>query len=343
MKFFSTLLFAGLIAGLTLAETPADPKPPDPKDPKAGDPNDPNKPPDKPPIVSTTEWAPNWQAARNLATQRSGYALMWVTMDKKDGKDAPHTMRLNDLFFGNARVFRDLNEQFGCWKGTMAEARTQGGKHLDEAGVKEAPALIIVDPDDGAVVEQYNGRFTYLEATEVVKAVMDGNNRKKLQEKLEDKEKKNDPKLNLLYGNACFRAGDVKEARKHFEIGMTSTDRKDKAFSTVGTVWCDLKEKKYKEAIDGAQKLFDDLPMEAQEPKGTCLYIQLYSYYEQNELEEASKLATKLRAEYVRTTYGWKMIDDMADLGFDFIKKEKIVPGAPNNNGGGGNPEEQPK
>lgn len=325
MKFIPSFLFAGLLAGVVCAQDtpPADPPkdPPKEGDPKEGDPV---------PLEPTTEWSKTWQAARNAAQKRTGYAIMWVQADKQaDGTDAPHTSRLQDMYFNRPEVYHDLNEQFGCWKGSMADAQREGGKHLNDAGVTKGPALLYVDPDTGEVVDSYVGRFTYQEIGDVTKAVMDGNSRKKLEEKLKEKENEGDTKLQLLYGDALVRTGDTKDARKAYAVVLgKSNDMKEKIMAEVGLAWCDLKEKKYKEAIENSEKAMAQMPPMIP-PRGTCLYIQVWAYYEQNEMEECSKVATVLRETLIRTTHGWKLNDDIIDIGYCFICKAKFNPGSP--------------
>ncbi len=318
MKFIASFLFAGLLAGVVCAQG----TPPPPADPPADPPKD--TPPEP-----TTEWAKTWQAARNVAQKRNGYALMWVQADKlSDGKDAPHTSRLQDMYFNRPEVFHDLNEQFGCWKGTMSEAQQQGGKHLQDSNVKQGPAVIFVDPETGDVVDSYVGRFTYQEIGEVTKAVMEGNSRKKLEEKLKERENANDTKLHLLYGDALVRTAETADARKAYAVVMKSNDPREKIMAEVGLAWCDLKEKKYKDAIENSQKAMEQMPPMIP-PRGTCLYIQVWAYYEQNELEECAKVARVLRETLIRTTHGWKANDDCIDLGYCFICKAKFAPGSP--------------
>jgi hypothetical protein len=329
VKTIASVLFAGLLAGAVFAQgtPPADP----PKDPpKDGDP----KPPDAPPeIPHTTNWEKDWQGARNVAQKKNGYALMFVTQDpKKNGDDGPHTSRLLNQFFGVAETFQELNDQYGCWKGTYAEAKVAGGKHLADAGVEAGPAVIFVDPESGEVVDSYVGNCTYMEVTDIIHAIRNGNHRKGLEKKLAEAGNKNDPILNFLYGESLLRAGELKDARKHYEIGKTANanaggmDRRAKFESIVGLVWCDFKEKKYKEAIEGAQKAMDEMP-EMVPPRGTCLYIQMWSYYHQNEFDECAKIAQEIRLKYIRDTFGRKMIDDMVDIGYNFITKQKWTPG----------------
>lgn len=314
MKFLMTALFAGLLAGAVFAQAtpPADP----PKE-------EPAKPPEPVPAV---EWAASWQAARNVAQKRQGYALMWVQADKVNGQDAPHTSRINDMYFGRPDVFGPLNEQFGCWKGSFADAQREGGKHLQDAGVKEGPAVIYVNPENGEVVDAYIGKFTYQEIGEVTNAVMAGDSRIKVEERLKEKENKDNPKLNLLYGNALLRTGEAAEARKHFEISAKSSDMKEKIMSDVGLAWCDLKEKKYKAAIEQAEKAMAQMPPMI-DPRGTCLYIQVYAYHEMGNAADCAKVAATLRETLVRTTHGWKLMDDILDGGYCFVCQEKFTAG----------------
>lgn len=309
-----TALFAGLLAGAVFAQdTP---------------PADPPKPPDepaKPEPIPAVEWNASWQAARNVAQKRQGYALMWVQADKVNGQDAPHTSRINDMYFGRPDVFGPLNEQFGCWKGSFADAQREGGKHLQDAGVKEGPAVIFVNPENGDVVDAYIGKFTYQEIGEVTNAVMAGDSRLKVEERLKEKENKDNPKLNLLYGNALLRTGEAAEARKHFEISGKSTDMKEKIMSDVGIAWCDLKEKKYKAAIEQAEKAMAQMPPMI-DPRGTCLYIQVYAYHEMGNAADCAKVAGTLRETLVRTTHGWKLMDDIVDGGYCFICQKKFTP-----------------
>ncbi|MEK7466813.1 MAG: hypothetical protein AAB074_05295 [Planctomycetota bacterium] len=326
MKSIASFVLSGLLAGAVFAQgtPPADP-PADP--PKEGDPKDPAEPPGPPPIVSSTEWSKTWQGARDIAAKKSGYAIMFVMETGKNGVDAPHTSRLLSKFFEQADTFRILNEQFGCWKGTMAEAQVAGAKHLADAGVKQAPAVLFVDPDNGDLVDSYVGRCTYLELLPVLQAVMDGNHRKGLEKKLAEDGGKADTQLQYIYGEACLRTGDIADARKAYTIGQTSREMKCRMNSELGLVWCDFKDKKYKETIEGAQKLFDNLPEFALEPRGTCMYLQAWSYYLQGDMDEASKIALIIREKFIRTTYGWKIDEDVIDIGYDFITKQKFTPG----------------
>ncbi|KAF0245751.1 MAG: hypothetical protein FD180_1358 [Planctomycetota bacterium] len=324
VKSIASVMFAVLLAGAVFAQAtpPADP----PKDPPPADP--PKDPPPVEPPPATTDWAKTWQGARDLAAKRNGYAIMFVTMNKlADGSEAPNTAFLLDQFFGREPIYRILNEQFGCWKGDLAACRVQGGKHLTDAEVNEAPAILFVEPSNGELLDAYVGRCNFMELEVVMNAVNDGNHRKGLEKKLADKENQGNTRLQFLYGEALLRARQIPEARKAYAVSKQSRDMKERMNSQIGLVWCDLRDKKYKEAIEGAQKALEELPEFALEPRGTCTYIQMWAYYLQNEMEECSKVALELREKYIRTTYGFKMDDDVAALGYDFIRKLKFTPG----------------
>jgi len=324
VKSIASVLFAVLLAGAVFAQgtPPADP----PKDPPPADP--PKDPPPVEPPPATTDWAKTWQGARDLAAKRNGYAIMFVTMNKlANGSEAPNTAFLLDQFFGRGDVYRVLNGQFGCWKGDMAAARVQGAKHLADAGVNESPAILFVDPANGELVDAYVGRCNFMEMDVILAAVNDGNHRKGLEVKLADKARQGETRLQYLYGEALLRAREIPDARKALAVSKNSKDMKERMNSQIALVWCDLRDKKYKEAIDGAQRALEELPEFALEPRGTCTYIQMWAYYLQNEMEECSKVAQVLKEKYIRTTFGFKMADDEASLGYDFIRKIKFTPG----------------
>ena len=327
MKLILTFGLSALLCGSVWAQgdPPADP-------PKDGEPGT-EEPPEEPPPISATTWAKTWEEARSIAQKQNGYAMLWLTKDKTEkGEDAIHTGRLMGICFNNPSFYRRLNEAFGCFKGTREEIQiTTAAKILTEGNAEPGePAIFFVDPEDGTIVDELHGPVNFMEVDELLTAVENGYSRKGCEVKLEDKSAAADEKLQLAYASALLRARNTKEARVHFELSRKSQDKKISMMGFIGTAWCDLREKKYAEAIKKAQEAYEEMPVDAP-PRGTVLYIQMWAYYEQKEIDEAAKVAALLQERYRRTTFGWRLEDDMLDIGYDFIRKEKIQPPPPQN------------
>jgi len=306
-------LCLSVCAGSAAAQD-APPEPPPPADPQ----------PEEPGLV----WEKTWQAARTKGNALNGYTILWVTADKQaNGEEAVSTHRLLNSCWSVPQINQKITPLFGCFRGTFDECKNAGaGQQMTAAGVTAGPAIIIVDPSDGDVVDVLPGAAQFMEVLDLVDKVDRGLTRKGCELKLENKDRANDPELNLAYGQALVRAGDTDKARTHFAKSAKSPDLKQSVYSRIGIAVCDLKDRKFKDAIDKAGKIFEELPPNAQEPRAECLYIMTWAYYGLKELDDASKNAEMLTTRYLRTTWGWKLLDDQADIGWDFVKKEKIDP-----------------
>ncbi|MBI2920948.1 MAG: hypothetical protein HYY18_07675 [Planctomycetes bacterium] len=340
MRSWLTFVLSIAIGGTAFAQggdPPADP----PKDPpKEGDPAKPDDDPEKDLEASATHWAKSWRQARSLAAKRNGYAFLWVT-EERNGKGEPsfYTQRLLGQFFSNPAFLLKMNTDFGPFRGTLSELQKNGdtSAKLAEAGVSTAPAFIFIDPDDGKIVDVTVDKLTQFELEELVKIVLSGRHRKGLEDRMQDKNFRADEMFHLDYAQALFRAQEWKEARKHYEEVAKSQDMRRGITAQIGLVFCDLKEAKYDSVIRKSQEIFDRLPVDASPPRAACLYAQVWAYHHQGKPEEASKVALMLRERFIRTTHGWKLMDEQMDMKYDFIKMEKIPEVGENP------PEENPK
>jgi tetratricopeptide (TPR) repeat protein len=229
------------------------------------------------------------------------------------------------MFWSVPQFYPRVNDLFCGWKAPWDEVqKSEAAKHFKDAKIEEGPAIVVVDPDDGSLVDVLAGRAGWSEMELFLTMFERNEHRKGLERELENnKALAGDEKFALKYADALLRCGELKEARRFYETAKGSKDMKTNILAKVGLTWIEYREKDYSKAIEMAQDLFDEMPQEAP-PRGTCLYIQVMAYYEQNKTEECQKPAQMLLERYIRTPYGFRLQEDIMDLRWDFPNNRKL-------------------
>lgn len=300
MKPLPTLALALSLASSALAD---DPKPEPPRSP---------------------DWK-TWNEASATAKKNLGYVFMLVTPAPKGGKEAPYTTRmLHEL--SNPAVHIVLNEEFGCWKGSVADAASHAdAQERPTVTGKEPPAIVFVDPETGETIDRLPGHGTCEELKAVLAAIGHGTHLANMKKVMQVKANQADTGKQLAYGEALIRDGDAKAARKALEVSVTSKDKREHLLSMAALLRCDMLEEKYEDAIKHADELIPLLPPEGNELKAEARYIKMWAHYRLGKLDECSKVALDLRENFRRATFGNKSVTDVEDYGFDFILKEKVA------------------
>lgn len=274
--------------------------------------------------VSPVGWKKTLGEARQVAGVRNGYALIFVT-----GADAA-SRRIESSVFWLPQVFERLQENYGCVKGTIEELSKddQAKAKLQAAGVTQSPALILVDPDDGSLVDVTKREFTPLQMVRLLEDVDKGQTQKGMEAQA-SKESGN-AELRLRVGQARLRKADWEAAGKDFEAALKSEDRKVVVQATIGLAAVALNAKDCK----GADKLLAEAvammveEKEAQDfesPMAEALQLQALSAWQQDLRDDATKYAGKLLDSWPHSASAQLLRCAGEDMSWDWYEGVEVV------------------
>lgn len=284
-------------------------------------------PPAEPPAdegeLDPVGWKKTLGEARQAATAKSGYALILVTAA------TPASERTEMNVLSRPEILDRLKQDYGCVKGTLeALAKDdQAKKKVEEAGVTEAPALILVEPDDGSIVDVTKGEMTPKQLQRLLEDIDKGESQKKLEEKAG--KEGGDAAFRLKVGRARMRKGDYEGARRDFEAAGKSEEKKLQAQAKVGLASVAVAAKDYKTAdklLGDAMGLFveEEEVRDFESPMAEGLYLQVLSAWGQDLREDATKYARKLMETWPMSSWMQLLYGKGMDMGWDWYEGKEI-------------------
>ncbi|MBI2922322.1 MAG: hypothetical protein HYY18_14815 [Planctomycetes bacterium] len=284
-------------------------------------------PPAEPPVdegdVDPIGWKKTLGEARQAASAKNGYALILVTAA------TPASERTEISVLSRPEISDRLKQDYGCLKGTLEDLAKddQAKKKVADAGVTEAPAVILVEPDDGAIVDVTKGEITPKQFQRLLEDI----DRQESQKKLEERAAKEggDAVFRLKVGRARMRKADYEGARRDFEAAAKGEDKKIQAQGMIGQASVLVATKDFK----GADKLLGEamaMFVEEEEikdfesPMAEGLYLQVWSAWGQDLREDATKYARKLMETWPMSSWMQLLYGRGLDMGWNWYEGKEI-------------------